>query len=69
MALKIQALTRTFSYNGVALPDPGANLTLEEVRDVYSASFPEIVSSAIEGPVQKGKNLVYTFVKSVGTKG
>jgi PRTRC genetic system protein C len=69
MTIVTAALSRSFSYNGVALPDPGANLTLEEVRDVYSASFPEIVSASIEGPVKKGKNLVFTFLKGVGTKG
>lgn len=69
MAIKVTELQRSFSYNGVALPDPGKDMTLEEVRDVYSASFPEIVSASIEGPEQKGGKLVYTFRKSVGAKG
>ena len=69
MAIETTVLTRTFNYNGVALPDPGASLTLEEVRDVYSATFPEIVSASIEGPEKKGDKLVYTFRKAVGAKG
>lgn len=69
MAVIVKDMVRSFSYNGVTLPDPGKNLSVEEVRDVYSASFPEIVSASIEGPEQKGGKLVYTFRKSVGTKG
>ena len=69
MAITITSLERSFSYNGVSLPDPGATLTLEQVRDVYCAAFPEIVSASIEGPEKKGDNLVYTFKKGVGTKG
>ena len=44
----ITNLTRVFSYNGAELPCPGAGLTPEQVRDVYSASFPEITTAAIE---------------------
>lgn len=69
MAITTTGLTREFSYNGVALPCPGSALSLEEVRDIYSASFPEIVSASIEGPETKGNKIVYTFRKGVGTKG
>lgn len=69
MAVTTAKLTRSFSYNGVTLPDPGEGLTVEQVRDIYSASYPEIVSAAIEGPTQKGGKLIYEFRKSVGTKG
>ena len=69
MAIEIKVLTRTFSYSGMTLPDPGKGLSLEEVRDVYAATYPELLSAAIEGPEKKGENLVYTFRKGVGTKG
>lgn len=69
MAITTQKLTREFTYNGVVLPDPGASLSVEEVRDIYSASFPELVSAAIEGPETKGDKLVHRFAKAVGTKG
>ena len=61
--------TCTFSYSGLTLPDPGKGLSLEEVRDVYAATYPELISASIEGPEKKGNNLVYTFKKGVGTKG
>lgn len=69
MAVTVTSLTRSFSYNGMELPDPGAQLSAEEVRDVYSASFPELTSASIEGPETKGNKLVYTFRRAVGTKG
>lgn len=69
MTIQVTGLERSFSYNGVSLPDPGAALTLEQVRDVYSAAFPEIVSASIEGPEQKNGKLLYVFRKAVGAKG
>lgn len=69
MAIQVTSLERSFSYNGVSLPDPGAALTLKQVRDVYSAAFPEIVSASIEGPEQKNGKLLYVFRKAVGSKG
>lgn len=69
MTITVQKLLRSFAYNGIALPDPGSDLTPEQVRDVYSATYPEITTASIEGPEQKGERLVYTFRRAVGTKG
>ncbi len=67
--MKIEQLAREFHYNGLSLPDPGAQHTPEQVRDMYSAAYPEITTAAIEGPEKKGDKLVYTFKRAVGTKG
>jgi hypothetical protein len=32
--LKAEALAREFHYNGVRIPDPGPELTVEQVRDL-----------------------------------
>ena len=69
MTITVQKLLRSFAYNGIALPDPGTELSPEQVRDVYSATYPEITTASIEGPEQKGDRLVYTFRRAVGTKG
>ena len=69
MTITVQKLLRSFAYNGIALPDPGPELSTEQVRDVYSATYPEITTASIEGPEQKGDRLVYTFRRAVGTKG
>lgn len=69
MTIETAELVRTFKYNSVDLPDPGPQYTAEQVRDLYSATYPEITSAAIEGPEQKDGKLVYSFRKAVGTKG
>ncbi len=69
MALQVQTLERLFRYNSVDLIDPGAQYSAEQVRDFYAATYPEIVSAAVEGPEEKDGKLVYTFRKAVGTKG
>lgn len=67
--MDVQTLAREFRYNGVALPDPGPQFSLEQVRDFYAAMYPEITSAAIEGPESVGAKTVYTFRRAVGTKG
>lgn len=67
--MEIENLVREFKYNGVALADPGALLSLEQVRDFYASVYPEILSADIEGPQQIGGKQIYTFRRAVGTKG
>lgn len=67
--MKVANLTRVFEYNGVKLPDVGAHLTPEQVKDVYAATYPDITSAQIEGPESKAGKLVYSFRRAVGTKG
>jgi len=69
MTLQVQTAEREFAYNGVALKDPNASHSIEQVREFYSAIYPELVNAAIEGPENKGNKLVYTFARAVGTKG
>lgn len=69
MSLKVEALTREFNYNGVALIDPGPQHTPEQVRDLYAAAYPEITTAVIEGPEAKAGKLIYTFRRAAGTKG
>lgn len=67
--MHIDKLTREFRYNGVVLADPGAMLSLTQVRDFYANVYPEITSADIEGPEQVGAKAIYTFRRAVGTKG
>ena len=64
-----EQLTRVFAYGSLRLPDPGAHLSVEEVKGLYCAAYPELASAVIEGPVAKGKTLRWDFRKAVGTKG
>lgn len=69
MAIQVQALKRVFKYNGMNLPDPAADMSPDEVKDLYSASYAELATAVVEGPETKGNQLIYTFRKAVGTKG
>lgn len=68
MTIAINEIRRVFRYNGVQLPDvPG--MEPREVRDLYSAQYPELISAEVEaGEVVNGVQ-EYTFRKAVGTKG
>lgn len=67
--MKVQQLIRSFSYSGISLPDPGSHLSVEQVKDVYAATYPELTSASVEGPETVDGKLLYTFKRSVGTKG
>ena len=67
--MKVEEVSREFSYNGVKLVDPNPSFNPEQVKSFYSALYPEITSATIEGPESKGAKLVYTIKRSVGTKG
>jgi PRTRC genetic system protein C len=68
MSIEISPIRRVFRYNGIALPDvPG--LDPREVRDLYSAQYPELVSAEVEaGEVRNGEQ-EFIFRKAVGVKG
>ena len=67
--MNVEQLVREFSYNGIRLPDPNVNLRIEEVRNLYAGTYPEIATAAIEGPEAVGNKLIYRFTRSIGTKG
>lgn len=62
-------LTREFTYNGIKLPDPNPEMSLEQVREIYSPAYPELTTAAIEGPEITNETMVYRFVRAVGAKG
>jgi PRTRC genetic system protein C len=67
--LKIETLQREFFYNGTRIPDPAPNLSVEEVRELLTPSWPEIATATLEGPEDTGSTLRYTFNRAIGSKG
>jgi PRTRC genetic system protein C len=67
--MQITAMVRTFSYNGLHLPDPDSRLTPEQVRDFYASAYPEITTASVEGPEASDGALTYRFTRALGTKG
>ena len=66
---KAKPLDRSFTYNGVKLPDPDPRMSAEEVKSLYSHQYPELATAAITGPEASADHLVYSFVRAIGTKG
>ena len=48
--LKVEALQREFFYHGTRIPDPAPNLSVEEVRELLTPTWPEIATATLEGP-------------------
>jgi PRTRC genetic system protein C len=68
-ALKAETLVREFQYNGIRIPDPSPDLSVEQVRDLLTPSYPEIATASVSGPDATGTVLRYTFSRAIGTKG
>ncbi|MHA2040013.1 MAG: PRTRC system protein C [Promethearchaeota archaeon] len=69
MALESSKLERVFKYEDTVLPDPDPNMAPKEVMNFYSGQYPELTTASIDGPKIENDQTVYTFGKSVGTKG
>jgi PRTRC genetic system protein C len=61
---------RNISGNGgIRIPDPGPDLSVEQVRDLLTPNYPEIATASVSGPESTGAVLRYTFSRAIGTKG
>lgn len=67
--MKVEQAVREFKFNGMALADPGATMSAEEVKAFYANIYPELNNAEIEGPEHKGAKAIYEFRRAVGTKG
>ena len=67
--MESQPLSRQFEFNGVRLPDINPQLPPEEIRTLYSHTYPDIATASITGPEAVGDKLVYRFTRAIGTKG
>jgi PRTRC genetic system protein C len=68
-SLKTEVLLREFHYNGVRIPDPAPSMTVEEVRDLLTPTYPEIATATLTGPEDTGTAMRYTFSRAIGSKG
>ncbi len=67
--LKTEVLLREFYYNGVRIPDPGPEMTVEQVRDLLTPTYPDMATASLSGPEDMGTVLRYTFNRAIGSKG
>jgi PRTRC genetic system protein C len=66
---QVEQMEREFTYNGVRQHDHGSELSVDQVRDIYSATYSEITTASLEGPEAVGNKLVYRFSRAIGSKG
>lgn len=69
MTLKIEKLERVFLFNGSKLPDVNPEFSVEQVRDTYVNTYPELAAAAVESPTPINGTMQYVFIRAVGAKG
>ena len=69
MALTVTKMTRVFQFQGIRLPDPNPEMSVEEVKALYAAQYPELATAAVNGPEATGDKMRYTFERAIGSKG
>lgn len=73
MALEIKGIKRVFKLkkNGemLKLDDPDAGMAVNDVMDFYSATYPELTTATVHGPLMEDDCAVYEFKTTIGTKG
>jgi PRTRC genetic system protein C len=67
--LKTSSLPREFVFNGSRIPDPDPRMSIDEVRDLLTPSYPEIATATMPGPKDTGTSLRYSFSRAIGSKG
>lgn len=73
MALEMKGLKRVFKMkkdNSVMkLNDPNPDMSLNEVMDFYSMTYPELTTATVHGPELDEDMAVYEFKTTIGVKG
>lgn len=73
MALEMKGLKRVFKMkknNSVLeLNDPDPDMSLNEVMDFYSMTYPELTTATVHGPELDEDMTVYEFKTTIGVKG
>jgi PRTRC genetic system protein C len=67
--LKTSSLAREFMFNGSRIPDPAPQMSVDQVRELLTPSYPEIATATLTGPEDTGTSLRYSFSRAIGSKG
>ena len=55
--------------NTYVLSDPDSSLSVNEVMDFYSMTYPELTTATVHGPEWEEDKAVYRFKTTIGVKG
>lgn len=73
MALEIKGLQRVFKFKKdskeLVLGDPDNSLSVNDVMDFYSMTYPELITATVHGPEWEEDKAVYRFKTTIGVKG
>jgi PRTRC genetic system protein C len=69
MALTVTKMSRIFQFQGIRLPDPNPDMSVDEVKALYAAQYPELATAVVNGPEATGDKMRYTFERAIGSKG
>lgn len=69
MPITVTRMTRIFQFNGIRLPDINPSMTVDEVKALYAAQYPELATAVVNGPEAVGDKMRYTFERAIGSKG
>ena len=53
----------------INLPDPNPDYTIEQVADILSGEYPEVINANFKGPKHEGDSLIYEISSTYGRKG
>jgi PRTRC genetic system protein C len=65
MALTVTKMSRIFQFHGIRLPDPNPEMSVEEVKALYAAQYPELATAVVNGPEAAGDKMRYTFERAI----
>ena len=68
MPIDVKEILKRYRYNGIELPAP-PGLSDEEVRDLHSAIYPELINAEMVAEAPHNGVQEITFRRTVGTKG
>ena len=73
MALEIKGLQRIFKFRKdskeLVLSDPNNELSVNEVMDFYSMTYPELTTATVHGPEWEEDKAVYRYKTTIRIKG
>ena len=61
-------MARHFIVDGIEYPDPGAEVTPDQFKQMMVTFLPELATAEMKTET-KGEDTIYRFSKRVGTKG
>jgi PRTRC genetic system protein C len=59
----------TLKTSSSRIPDPAPQMSVDQVRELLTPSYPEIATATLTGPEDTGTSLRYSFSRAIGSKG